>query len=158
MEPVTDTFFHRERKRNLGRLLWIFRRKFEQLAEEELRSRGYDQFKATDIRLLANIDLHHGSISNDLARKLSISRQAMSKMIRNLEDREVIYTRSHEKDKRAARVFLTANGMRFLNDIHAAVTKAKDYFAFKVGVKKIDLLLDILEEVDDKILEEEGGI
>ena len=156
MSSTQDTFFQRERKRNLGRLLWIMRRKFEQMAEAELLQHGYHDFKATDIRLLANIDQHHGSISNDLARKLSISRQAMSKMIQNLELRQLIYTQSHEKDKRAARVFLTDNGVNFLKDIHAASLKVKDYLAGLVGNEKVSLLLDVMEEITDKILKEEG--
>src|SRR4051794_41130415 len=102
-----------QRQRSLIRLLGLLKKDMDFKITEKLQQKGYDNFKLGDLVLIVNIQ-PEGIINNELAKRARITKQAMSKVVKNLEAGGYILTRKHENDNRSAVIFLTDNGKRLL--------------------------------------------
>jgi DNA-binding MarR family transcriptional regulator len=96
-----------------------------------------------DMVLLVNISTE-GIINNELAKKARITKQAMSKVVKNLEATGFIYTRKHETDNRATVIFLSDKGKQLVIDVSGAVQEITSFYTGIIGEKDAEQLRDIL--------------
>ena len=68
-----------------GKVLSHLRKQFEQWAIERLARKGYKDFKMTYMPVIMNIDLN-GTNNNDLAQRAQVTKQAMSKVVKELQN------------------------------------------------------------------------
>ncbi|WP_341842960.1 MarR family winged helix-turn-helix transcriptional regulator [Chitinophaga caseinilytica] len=132
-----------QRPKLLIRLLSIVKKDFDARLTEHLQQNGYADFKIGDMVLMANISTE-GTINNELAKKARITKQAMSKVVKNLEAIGYIITRKHETDNRATVIFLSEKGKQLMIDMFSAVKGIQEYYTGIIGEKDADLLRDIL--------------
>lgn len=131
------------RPRLLIRLLNIVKKDFDNRLIEKLQQAGYKDFKIGDMVLIVNIS-QEGTINNELAKKARITKQAMSKVVKNLEATGYIYTRKHETDNRATVIFLSDKGKQLVIDTAAVVQEVQGYYTSIIGEKDAEVLRDIL--------------
>lgn len=135
-----------KRPDSLARLINLFKKDIDLRITQKLQERGYQRFKLGDMVLLVNID-PHGTINNDLARKARISKQAMSKVVKNLEAANYIGTRKHESDNRASIIFLTEKGKEFMINVYEAVDEVHAHFSGIIGEETFLQLKGILKKL-----------
>ncbi len=140
-QQLTDIIAQRHKL--LIRLLSIVKKDYDARLTEHLQKNGYADFKIGDMVLMANISTE-GTINNELAKKARITKQAMSKVVKNLEASDYIVTRKHETDKRATVIFLSEKGKQLMIDMFGAVTGIQEYYTSIIGEQDADLLRDIL--------------
>ncbi|WP_298709115.1 MarR family transcriptional regulator [Chitinophaga sp.] len=131
------------RPKLLIRLLSIVKKDYDARLTEHLQKNGYADFKIGDMVLMANISTE-GTINNELAKKARITKQAMSKVVKNLEAIGYIITRKHETDNRATVIFLSEKGKQLMIDMFGAVQDIQSYYTTIIGEKDAELLRDVL--------------
>lgn len=131
------------RPRLLIRLLSIVKKDMDFRITEKLQQRGYPDFKIGDMVLIVNIS-QEGTINNELARKARITKQAMSKVVKNLEAMDYIITRKHETDNRASVIFLSDKGKQLVIDCSECVQEIQAYYTGIIGEQDAEVLRDIL--------------
>lgn len=139
------------RPRLLIKLLSIVKKDFDFQLIELLQQRGYKEFKIGDMVLLANIS-PEGTINNELAKKARITKQAMSKVVKNLESSGFIFTRKHETDNRATVIYLSDKGKQLVIDSSACVHQIQKGYTDIIGEKDTEILKDILFKLVEGIL------
>ncbi|NLR61003.1 MarR family transcriptional regulator [Chitinophaga polysaccharea] len=136
-----------KRPDNLARLINLFKKDIDQRITERIQERGYKNFKLGDMVLLVHID-PHGTINNDLARKARISKQAMSKVVKNLEAENYISSRKHDTDNRASLIFLTEKGKEFMINVYEAVDEIQAGYEAIIGADAFSDLKTILKKLN----------
>lgn len=131
------------RPRLLIRLLGLVKKDLDIRLTEKMQAAGYGDFKIGDMVLLANI-LPEGTINNELAKKARITKQAMSKVVKNLVSTGFIYTRKHETDNRATVICLTDKGKELLIDAYGQIEEIQQYYVSIIGEQDAEVLRDIL--------------
>ncbi|MBS0031688.1 MarR family winged helix-turn-helix transcriptional regulator [Chitinophaga sp. 22321] len=136
-----------KRADSLARLINLFKKDIDLRITQKLQDRGYTNFKLGDMVLLVHID-PQGTINNDLARKARISKQAMSKVVKNLEAENFIGTRKHDTDNRASIIFLTEKGKEFMINAYEAVDEVQALYEDIIGPEALTSLKTILKQLN----------
>jgi DNA-binding MarR family transcriptional regulator len=132
-----------QRQRSLIRLLGLLKKDMDFKITEKLQQKGYNNFKLGDLVLIVNIQ-PEGIINNELAKRARITKQAMSKVVKNLEAGGYILTRKHANDNRSAVIFLTDNGKRLLISAAESFLEIQDEYTDIIGQEDADSLKQIL--------------
>ncbi|HEU4552361.1 MAG TPA: MarR family transcriptional regulator [Chitinophaga sp.] len=153
MNTTLDERLHQciaQRPRMLLRMMNLIKKDMENRLMEQLQQRGYVDFKMGDMVLLANI-APEGIINNELAKKALITKQAMSKVVKNLEAAGYIETRKHESDNRAIMIFLSNKGKQLLIAATESVQEVEQYYAQLTGQQDSDHLKELLMKLVHKV-------
>lgn len=121
-----------QRRNLLIRAVNLLKKDMDNRLTESLQQKGYVDFKMGDMVLIANI-APEGIINNELAKKAHITKQAMSKVVKNLEAAGYIVTRKHENDNRATVIFLSDKGKELVVAATESVLEIERYYAGLVG-------------------------
>ncbi len=137
-----------------GKILALLKKQFDQWAIEYLAQKGYKGFKMTHMPVIMNIDLT-GTNNNDLAIRAKVTKQAMSKVIKELKKSGYISSKTDPSDKRSIIFSLTAKGKNFIMGARASVGELMNEYRNEIGKKKFDDLLGnlvtIIEFNDNKM-------
>ncbi len=151
--------FQAIRSRSLGRLIWRLKRHIHLHVEPMLIAKGHADFKLSSLAFIANID-EHGTTNNELAKKACVSKQAMSKVVKELEEHRYVYTRPNEADARSSVIFLDERGKQLFVDLNEAMTDVRTRFDKAIGAKKcrqmIDTMYDLLAVLDTEEERQKG--
>lgn len=147
--------FHAIRRRSLGRLSWRLKRYLDRNMEPLMAARGYGDFKMGSLALLANLT-EEGITNNELAKKAGISKQAMSKVVKGLEENGYIHTRPHESDARSSVIFLDERGKQLFIDLNEVMNTVRARMDEVVGEERIEGMIDVLYELLE-VLEKDGS-
>lgn len=134
------------RSRSLIRMLSILKKDMDWKLTERLQQRGYQDFKMGDMVLIANI-LPEGTINNELAKKARITKQAMSKVVKNLEASGYILTRKHETDNRATVIFLSDKGKELFVAATECIQEIQSTYTAVIGEADTETLKNILTKL-----------
>lgn len=138
--------FHAIRRRSLGRLSWRLKRYMDRTMEPMMIARGYGEFKMSSLALLANLT-EEGVTNNELAKKAGISKQAMSKVVRELEEGGYIHILPHESDARSSVIFLDERGKALFVDLNEAMEAVRARMDEVVGEERVEEMIDVLFEL-----------
>jgi DNA-binding MarR family transcriptional regulator len=124
------------RKYGIGRLLLLARRDFlARLAHKMDEAGGASQIWSRG-RLLPYIDLE-GTRSTELARRLGVSKQAVARVVRELEEDGLLVRSADEADGRAFLVTFTDSGLEYLLRMHEAIRKVERDYEREFGADEI---------------------
>lgn len=135
-----------QRNKSLIKLISLVKKDFENKLMDKLRLQGYEDFKVGNMGCLANVQLD-GTINNELAKKAKITKQAMSKVVKNLETEGYIYTRKHETDNRASVIYLTDKGKDLTIAASECVQETQAYYKNIIGEEDAEKLREILTKL-----------
>lgn len=141
--------FKSKRNRLLGRLFSKSYRYITSLAGDFLKKEGYDNFRVAHVVILMHIDLEEGLMINTLAQQIGISKQAISKIIKELQVEGYVYSEKHPTDARASLVRLSEKGAHFVLAWQRCTDHIDDLFKDVIGSKRLEQLKDILEELTE---------
>lgn len=141
-----NTVPNQDRKSHLGRLLLELSKDFVASSNALMRKRGYVFVRTPHIRVLSQIETD-GSELSEVIKRVGLSKQAINKIIRQLEELDIVSTRVSEKDGRARFVRYTSKGKKFLEaglevieeleSEYRSVLGKSDYLHLKASLQKI---------------------
>ncbi|MEO6760089.1 MAG: MarR family transcriptional regulator, partial [Saprospiraceae bacterium] len=82
-----------------------------------------------------------------LARRTGVTKQAMSKVVKLLEEQGYVFTRTHEKDGRSSVIFLNQRGMELLTSVYHAMNELTRKFGEIIGEEEAERLNDSLHRL-----------
>ena len=154
-EPFDFRTFYETRGRAIGRSLSILKRFTSRYAEQRLYELGFINFKASYIAFLASME-EGGITNNELAKRAGVTKQAMSKVVKLLEDDGYIYTVKNEKDSRSSRIFINDRGKQLLKALSGCMQEIREKFEAMAGQERVTQMIDTMQLLVQKLEQEIG--
>ncbi|MFV8817216.1 MarR family winged helix-turn-helix transcriptional regulator [Haliea sp. E17] len=121
---------------NLPRLLREFFRDYDRRVLDGIAARGYTDIRPSHSQVLANLGT--GSVRvTELAERARVTQQAMGKLLKELERMGYVDRAIDSEDKRAKEIRFTARGLQLVADALEVVDEVRDYYASKIGVRRL---------------------
>lgn len=134
--------------KNVGKLINRWKRFFDDWAYETLANEGYDFFKLSYMPFIMNIS-ETGSSNTEIAAKAKVTKQAMSKVVKELERKGLISSQKHETDARVSIIFLTPKGKSFIADTKKCVNKLGEEYKELVGADNFEIMVDCIFKINE---------
>jgi len=131
------------RHTNIGRLLNNAVRRFETRVFELLAETGHTEARLTHLNLTRNLDMA-GTRMTELARRAGVTKQAMSELIVQCEELDLIRRDADSKDARAKVVKFTKRGLDWLEAFRATLAQAEYEMRQELGTLCVDGLKSAL--------------
>jgi DNA-binding MarR family transcriptional regulator len=138
--------FMERKSGHIGRLIKLTSRYIEEELERMWKEAGFVDIRTTHLALLANID-PEGINVNTLAEKAFTSKQAMSQILKELEELGYVESLTDPDDKRAKLVRHTPKGITFIGEMIRCIKKIEKHFIKILGKEKMNQLIDIQQEL-----------
>ncbi|MEA5404233.1 MarR family transcriptional regulator [Arcicella sp. DC2W] len=138
--------FKQDKDRHIGRLIAKSHRLVREIASEFLRAKGYTNFRVGHMVALIHIDLE-GSNINNLASLAGVTKQAMSKLVKELQDEGFVSIEKHPNDARTLIVKLSDKGISTMLHWKECTANIESKFAEVIGLEKVEQLKNILSDV-----------
>lgn len=132
--------------KNIGRLLNMWKRYFDDWANEALFAHGYSYFKMAYMPFIMNIS-PTGSTNNEIAEKAKVSKQAMSKVVKELLEFGLIKVEKHSVDARVSHILLTAKGKHLVTDTKKYVLGLASDYEQLIGKKNYAIMIDSMHKI-----------
>jgi len=130
------------RSHGIGRLLLLARRDFLRRLALRLHQ-DVDAVILSRSHLLPYIDVG-GTRASDLARRLGVSKQAVARLVRELEGEGLLAREADASDGRAFRVVFTRAGLSYLKRMHRAIGAIERDYERQFGAERFALLRETL--------------
>lgn len=111
--------------------------------EPKLHALGYSDFKMSYLMFLANID-ETGTTNNELAKRASVTKQMMSKIVGLLEHEGYIYTQKNPTDSRSSVIFLNDRGKDLFVALKGCMQECRDRLDAIAGYEGMEQVIDTL--------------
>jgi DNA-binding MarR family transcriptional regulator len=134
------------KQNSYGRLLKILRLHFDAWVTEQLTARHHFEFKLAHMPFIMNISVD-GINNNELARRARVTKQAMSKVSKELQELGYIQVNEDPKDKRNTIYTLTDRGKRFVIEARLCVKDLMDEHRGVVGKAKYDNMIQVMAQL-----------
>ncbi len=146
--PQTSDIRHDTNRKSLVHPLAFLANDFRERIRVGLRQRNH-QLQPTQAKVLVHMDIE-GSRLTDLADRAGISKQAMGKIVDELERLGYVSRDSHA-DGRAKLIQFTRSGLKLLKDSGEIVDAVWQEYAELVGEKRLANIRDDLNELYGRV-------
>ena len=120
--------FEQKRKKYVGKLSAMIHKYIYEQIEKVWQVNGFDDIRVGHLPLLTNI--HPDGVSvNSLAEKAYITKQAISQILKELEESGYVETNADANDKRVKIVKLTGRGVAFISKLLECSKNIDNQFA-----------------------------
>jgi len=140
----------RFRRTHLGRALARARWAFEARFEEAIRGCGFEDFRQSDVDVIARLPARGARLS-DLAERSPTTKQALSKAVRSLEQRGYVERRPDPHDGRAQRIVLSNRGRALLEAAVEVIRRIEAEWAETLGEDELERLRSTLLRAADAV-------
>ncbi|MEO7910798.1 MAG: MarR family winged helix-turn-helix transcriptional regulator [Roseiflexaceae bacterium] len=131
------------RQQHIGRLLLNAQRNYSLQALTKLRVRGHEGLSLAHTNLLAHLDVD-GTRITTLAERVGVSKQAIGKLVGELEAKGYIHREVDSHDRRAAVITYTPAGWTFLHDAHDVKREIEAEYTATLGAQGMHDLRQLL--------------
>ncbi len=100
---------------------------------------------------LLNIDTKEGTPSTKLAPKMGMESRSLTRMIKSLEEKGVIYKKVDENDRRMVRLFLTDLGQDMRNQAISSVLKFNEKVQGEIPREDLEKTFEVLGKLNQII-------
>lgn len=132
-------------KKNWARMVSIAKRHFDIWAQKHLEP-YCKHFKISYIHFIANVDVN-GSTNNEIANRALIAKQAMSKIVKELEEKELIILEKGQKDGRSSKIRLAEKGKKLMSGAYNEVMALTNDYKKVVGEDRFIIAVEVLSEI-----------
>lgn len=101
--------------------------------------------------VLLNIDSKNGTPATKIAPLLGMEPRSLSRMLKNLEERGLIYRESDTKDKRLVKIFLTDLGKEKKDVAKRVVKKFNNTLRQNIEPEKLNAFFDVIKDINKLI-------
>ncbi len=145
-------------EQNFAKILSFLKRHFDEWCLGNLSKAGYPNMKVGYMAFLMNIG--PGGITNtELAKKIRVTKQAMSKTSKELQNLDLIELTPNPEDARSSLITLTTHGMKMVIHARHRLTGLTDQYIKAIGQKKYMETLETLNKIIQihAAMEDEGA-
>ncbi len=137
------------RKNNIGQHLLEVAKDFQRRGLDGFGTEGHAGLQPAHHAVLTHLRLS-GTRLTELARRASMSKQAMGQLVDEVERLGYVERVSDPTDGRAKIVRFTRAGLTLIKDGTDIAAAIQREYAELIGKKKLDLLREVLEELHSK--------
>lgn len=98
------------------------------------------------------IDAEEGTPATKIAPMMGLEARSLTRLLKSLEEKGMIYRESDKSDKRSVRIFLTKEGKKKRELSREKVVRFNEAVREEVGMEKLEACFDVLQQVN-KIVE-----
>lgn len=142
--------FSEFRRTHIGRALFRAQWTFQTQFEVRIRAKGFTDFRPSDVEVIARLPVE-GARVTELAERSLVSKQAIGKLVKGLEERGYIERGVDPSDGRAQRVFLSKRGRVMLEAAREVIAEIEAEWASVLTQNKLDTVREALLEVSDAL-------
>ncbi|MFK7992453.1 MAG: MarR family winged helix-turn-helix transcriptional regulator [Sandaracinaceae bacterium] len=128
-DPPLSSF----RRGHIGRAMFRALAAFQSRFADEIRARGFEDFRHADVEIIARLPVEGGARITEIAERSPISKQAVGKLVKGLEARGYVTRRPDPEDGRASRIVLTDRGVAFLRAGMEVVSQIESDWSAHLG-------------------------
>lgn len=136
-DPQDDDDLAHFRRTHLGRALARARWTFEAQFAQRIRAEGYEDFRPSDVEIIARLPADTGARLTELAARSHTTKQAVAKLVRGLEARGYVERRPDPVDGRAARIVLSPRGQALLQDARRVIAAIEHEWTACLGAGEV---------------------
>ena len=101
--------------------------------------------------ILLSIDIDHGTPSTALGPKMGMESTSLSRILKNMEEKELIFRKPNPNDGRGVLVCLTEFGVEKRDDAREAVLRFNNTVFNKVNKKDLDAFFRVANSINELI-------
>jgi DNA-binding MarR family transcriptional regulator len=131
--------------RNWQRLIFNLRKHLDSWSHLNVRP-SWGGMKLSYWPIICNIGID-GSTPSELSRKSMITKQNISRTIKELEELGMITSKTNEVDKRSDVLILTEEGKKLIYEANSDVLKMNDIYSEIVGAEELEVTLIALNKI-----------
>ena len=105
--------------------------------------------------VLLNIDLEEGTPSTKLGPKMGMEPRSLTRTLKSMEERGLIYRKQDETDRRMVRIYLTDYGIEMRDVPKNAVFKLNEHVVSKISPRKLKSFFQIMEQINEVLQDNE---
>lgn len=120
----------------------------EQQLMELDRGKGHLRLKMSFSQVISHIT-PHGALINDMARLNGVSKQAISQVVKEVEELGYIERRQNPDDARSTKLFLTDYGLKLIHDSIENMSVIRARFVDVLGERKVKRFVRSIEHLYD---------
>jgi DNA-binding MarR family transcriptional regulator len=143
-------------ERNIVRLLRQVSRYIYLEVGQRLEQNGHVLLSQRHLQIFEYLGLEGANI-NTLASKAGITKQAMSKLVKEATAAGYTQTKSLKEDSRVTMVLFTEKGIKFLGDLHVEVKKVRLEMDGLISYQEIQHVIDTLLKISTYFDEKHQG-
>jgi DNA-binding MarR family transcriptional regulator len=110
--------------------------------------KGHSRLKMSFSQVISHIS-PHGSLINDLAKINGVSKQAISQVVKEVEDLGYIERKQNPHDARSTQLFLTDYGLQLIADSVENISVLREQFAAVLGERQLQEFSGQIEALYD---------
>jgi DNA-binding MarR family transcriptional regulator len=133
----------KDSKRILAKLVYLLKRSMDEWIEDRLCCTRELDFNKSHLPLFMSIGTN-GISNNELASNLNITKQAASKIIKELEAISLVKSDKNPSDARSVMLFLTERGVLLYNHISTQIELLEADYKKIVGAKNYEIAIEVM--------------
>ncbi|HEY2583441.1 MAG TPA: MarR family winged helix-turn-helix transcriptional regulator [Mucilaginibacter sp.] len=130
------------------RLVYLLKRFMDEWNEKKLCRLSYPGFNYAHLPLFMSIGTSAIS-NNEVANKLNVSKQASSKIIKELEAINMVKSEKSPSDARAVTLMLTDEGEKYYNYVVSQINLLEEKYKKLVGARNYEIAIDVMLKLVD---------
>lgn len=103
--------------------------------------------------VLLNIDSEDGTPATKIAPQMGLEARSLTRLLRTMEEKELIYRKADSVDKRSVRIFLTKSGRRKKEKSKEVVLKFNECARKNISEEKLKIFFSVLQSINQLIEE-----
>jgi DNA-binding MarR family transcriptional regulator len=135
-------------KRVTIKLVYLLKRFIDDWNEKKLCRMHYPGFNHSYLPLFMSIGTS-GISNNELAEKLNVTKQATSKIVKELEAINMVKSEKSLTDARSAMLFLTPDGEKYYQYLKSQIYELEEQYKKLVGAKNYEIAIDVMLKLID---------
>jgi DNA-binding MarR family transcriptional regulator len=137
-----------ENDRVLFRIVYLLRRLTDRWASVNLSRVAAQEFNITFLPYFMNIG-EHGVSNHELVKTIKVTKQGVSKTVKELENLGLVYTEKSGTDARSIMIYLTESGRTLFDVVKEHSESLHDEYRKLVGTKNFEIMVDTLLKIID---------
>ena len=101
--------------------------------------------------VLLNIDQENGTPATKIAPLLGLETRSLTRILRSMEEKGLIYKQADQQDKRSVRIFLTPEGLQKKEISRQTVRHFNLKIREKVSQTQLDVFFKVVGQINDMI-------
>lgn len=106
--------------------------------------------------VLLNIDIDNGTPSTALGPKMGMEATSLSRILKNMEEKDLIYRQKNPLDGRGVLIFLTAFGKEKREDAKKAVIEFNNEVFESVPHNKLSNFFEVMDLINELIAQQKN--
>jgi DNA-binding MarR family transcriptional regulator len=101
--------------------------------------------------VLLTIDAEEGTPATKIAPLMGLEARSLTRLLKTLEENDIIYRKADDADKRMVRIYLTTEGKRKREKARETVLKFNNTVFQQIPKNKLDVFFEVLKDISQII-------